>query len=264
MRFGVCTTFESEEGFYKNLGNIKLINDIGYDYAEIPLVKLSELANDDFNKFKGDLQKNNINIEVCNILLPGNVKVVGDNINYKKIHGYLDFAMERASEIGVKVLVFGSGGSRYIPEGFGREDAWKQLVEFSKILAIYAKKYEINIVIENLRRIEYNFINTVDEALKLSNEVNEEKVNILVDYFHLTEEHENVDVILLGKGKIKHVHIAHQKDRGFLKSKDEYIKFIENLKTIKYDQRISIEGSTNNFYNDAIESLNILKELCEV
>ena len=59
--------------------------------------------------------------------------------------------VKTAKELGLKIIVFGSGGARKVPEGFSQDEAYKQLVEFAKRIAPEAKKRGIVVAVEPLR-----------------------------------------------------------------------------------------------------------------
>ena len=49
-------------------------------------------------------------------------------------------AWARLARLGTQIVVFGSGGARRVPEGFSKEEAFKQLVEFGKRIAPEARR----------------------------------------------------------------------------------------------------------------------------
>ena len=87
-----------------------------------------------------------------------------------EISGRLDSttAPELEKEIGIKILVLGSSGSRSIPEGFDRAEAEEQFTGFLKKIAPAAEKYGVIVAIEPLQTQETNFINTVKEGAEIA------------------------------------------------------------------------------------------------
>jgi hypothetical protein len=43
---------------------------------------------------------------------------------------YVAKAFDRVARLGVRIVVFGSGGARRVPEGYPRDDAVRQMVDF--------------------------------------------------------------------------------------------------------------------------------------
>lgn len=67
-------------------------------------------------------------------MFPGSIKLTGDNVDFEAIQTYVNHAIGRLAQAGIKIGVFGSGGSRRVPENFPREKAWEQLKTVAKIL----------------------------------------------------------------------------------------------------------------------------------
>ena len=109
---------------------------------------------------------------------------------------YVKKAFARLNRLGVKILCFGSGGARRVPEGFPKEEAFKQLVDFGKRIAPEARAQGITVVIEPLRRQETNIINTAGEGLALVKAVNDPNFELLIDFYHLASEKEDPAIIL--------------------------------------------------------------------
>ena len=117
MRFGVCMPIEQAE----------FIAMLGFDYLEVSVVGLAEMTEAQFADF---LQKNEaapIHAEAANCMFPGSIKLTGDNVDFEAIQTYVNHAIGRLAKAGIKTGVFGSGGSRRVPENFPREKAWEQL-----------------------------------------------------------------------------------------------------------------------------------------
>jgi hypothetical protein len=54
-------------------------------------------------------------IYAANGFLPGSLKSTGPEVDGGRIEAYAARAFERASRLGMKIIVFGSGGSRQVP-----------------------------------------------------------------------------------------------------------------------------------------------------
>src|SRR5207247_3267843 len=126
------------------------------------------------------------------------------------------------SKLGVEVLVFGSGGARRVPDGFAREEAFKQLVDFGRRAAREARSHGITIAIEPLRKQETNIINSAAEGLELVNAVSDPNFQLMVDFYHLASEQENPDVIVRARDHIRHLHMANPQGRVFPLRWEEY------------------------------------------
>lgn len=259
MRFGCCGNMITKG---TGIEIIEKLEEVGYDYIELSLSHIEQLSEIEYLNLKNKLIRSNLKCEACNNFFPSYIKLTGSKIDWNIIKIYLNKALMRANELGTKIVVFGSGLARNVPMGYSINNARKQLVHLLRYISKIINKYEIIIAIEPLRKKESNIINSVNGALELAKEVNRDNINVLVDYYHLSYEKENPKIIRKAKKYIQHIHLANSIGRIFPKhiSEDNYIPFIESLKAIHYNKRISIEAYTNNFYEDCKNTLQFLHE----
>ena len=129
IKLGVCTS----------ISNIKKAAAAGFDYLEAALNGIAAMSDEDFEKALGEVNQSPIKVEACNCLLPGTLKVTGPEVNAQALHDYLEKAFTRAQRLGVKVVVFGSGAARRVPEGFDVPQAWRQIANFLRLLKLPAE-----------------------------------------------------------------------------------------------------------------------------
>ena len=185
-------------------------------------------------------------------------------MDYGKIEEYLDKALGRAAQLGVKVIVLGSPKSKNVPEGYPMDKAWSQLVELLRHIDPLVRTKGITIVIEPLSKLESNIINTAAEGLQLVKAVDRENIKLLIDYYHLVMEKEDPEIILDAGSYIKHIHFANPTGRVYpIEAEDGYVRFMNLLKRIGYEGRISIEAYTKDFCHDAKRSVEILRQLAK-
>ena len=158
-------------------------------------------------------------------------------------------------------MVVGSGTARQYPEGFSKEEAFRQLIDFFKRLGPEARTRQIVIAIEPLRREESNIINSMAEGLQLVEAVNDPNVQLNLDFYHLESEKEDPAIILKAANHIAHVHMANPIGRVFPLKWEEYnyAPFFENLRKIGYDKEISVEAATKDFPNEAPRAIAFLR-----
>jgi D-psicose/D-tagatose/L-ribulose 3-epimerase len=241
-----------------------LLAELGYDYIELSLTHLTRLINSDFNAVKKTLMSSGIPCESCNNFFPPEVRLTGPDADLMIVLEYARRAIERAAELGVSIIVFGSGPAKKLPDGFPKDQGWRQLITLCQKLDPIAGSNNITIVLEPLRKEECNIINSIGEAYKLMLESDTENIKILVDYFHSVAENESSDILLEVASNIRHVHMANPENRSFPKSWNEnlnYKSFFENLKKIGYDAGISVEAFSDNFHEDAKGSINFLNQI---
>ena len=235
MKLGMCY----------DLNKSQLLASAGFDYIESALTGMVSANEGDFQKTMEIVEASGLRAEVANLFLPGNLKLTGPDADPKAVEEYLSTCFDRAALLGVKIQVFGSGGARNVPEGCAIETAMAQLVQFLKSASKYAEKYGIKIAIEPLNKKECNIINTVSDAIALSDMVNNPNVGVLADWYHMRTDNEGFEGILAAKKKLLHCHIAKPEGRTYPLPDDgeDYSVFFEALKQIGYVGRISVEAN---------------------
>jgi sugar phosphate isomerase/epimerase len=188
-------------------------------------------------------QNNPIPVRACNSFIPGNLKSVGPDAVHDQILEYVETAFRRAQMAGIEHIVFGSGGSRRIPEGFPADEARKQFIALGKAMGPIAAKYDIVVVLEPLNTREVNFINSVVEGASIVKEIDHPNFQLLADIYHMMMENEGPEIILEHGNLIKHVHVAELENRAAPGTNGEDLSAYYNaLKEVGYKGRISIEG----------------------
>lgn len=243
---------------------IEKVAEYGFHYIELPLAQIMELNDEKFGALKERVNHSKIGCEVCNNFFPVYIKLTGPEVDKKAIETYYKRALKRASELGVEYVVFGSGPAKSVPEGFPMEKGYQQVVILLKEIALVAKKNDITIAIEPLRKQECNLINTFKEGCQLAKEVGSPNVRVLVDYYHLTQEQEPVQNILdLGKEYLVHTHFARIEGRVYPETMEEdsaYQPFIDALKAIGYEGRVSCEAYAEDFDKQAKQAILFFKD----
>lgn len=234
----------------------------GFDYIELSLSDTAALPLPEFNLLKQRISNSGIPCEACNNFFPARVRLTGRAAKLPLALEYANAAMERAAELGARVIVFGSSGAKNVPPGFPKGAAWKQLVELLQHLGPIAAQYGITIVIEPLNQKESNLINRAAEALELARAVNHANVQLLIDYYHLMMERENPEIILSAIPAIRHVHFAQVDGRIFpTEANEDYPRFFKVLRQAGYAGRCSIEAYTQNFAADAPQARELIANL---
>jgi len=147
----------------------------------------------------------------------------------------------------VEVIVFGNGGARKIPDGAKREDIWANLRTVLEIMDEYAQKHDITIAVEPLNTMETNILTSYGEAAKLT--IGLQNVATMVDSYHAAMEKQNFNDVFASPTQLKHLHTAYPTGRKVPSPKDdktEYAEFVQMVKQLGYNNKISIEGGLRN------------------
>lgn len=234
MKFGICY----------DLKKCDQAAAMGFDYIEGVVSVTAELADSEYSALKDFLTLQPIAAEAFCGLFPGGLKIVGPQFSLCDIESYLDKALPRVAALGAKVVVFGSGTSRKIPDGFDRAKAWHQLVTVGRLLGEKASANGLTIALEPLNIFETNIINTQLEGMELVAEVNHPSFQILTDFYHLALAGEGENEIAACGSTLAHAHIANPVTRSLPAEGDgvDYKAFFKGLHRAGYSGRVSFEG----------------------
>jgi sugar phosphate isomerase/epimerase len=247
------------------LRNIEAAKAAGFDYLELGTSEIAALSDADFEKAAADIKRLGLPIPATNLFLPATIKVTGPQTDREQQMIYVRKAFDRLARLGTEIVVFGSGGARRVPDGFPKDEAFRQLVEFGRRIAPEARLRRITIAIEPLRREETNIINSAAEGLELVEAVNDPNFQLMIDFYHLASEHEDPAIVLRASQRIRHLHVANPVGRVFPLQWEEYdyAPFFANLRRIGYDRRISVEASTKDLPGEAPRAITLLRRAFE-
>lgn len=167
-------------------------------------------------------------------------KIRVDSINYIKESSYTALAL------GInKVTVF--PGHTLHGQSIG--SAWQLLKESLKMLTEHAERNDMDLLLEPADRMESDLITTVDDALKIKEEVGSDKLGILLDTGHaaITKESLTDCVKKLNESRsVFHIHI--DDNNGLMdehlipgRGKIDFVPFLKELKKIKYKGFLTVE-----------------------
>ena len=216
----------------------------GLDYIEPRVADLLMCAEDDarFDAAVQAVAATKIKPEAVNCFFPDKLRNVGPDVDPVALDAWVATACRRAEAVGVKVIVFGSGGSRRVPDGFPREKAVEQIVDSLRRFGRLAADHGVTIGLESLSRQGANFILTIDEAAEIVRAVDHPNIGIVADTYHMLSDGEGPGSLTRAGGLIVHVHCAEKAGRAPLGTAGEDQRpYLRALKDVGYDGRISLE-----------------------
>jgi sugar phosphate isomerase/epimerase len=248
-------------GYCGPLKDIDAVKAAGFDYMEVRTSEVAALSDVDYERVAAKFRQVGLPVLSANLFIPADIKVTGSQIDKERQMEYLRRALDRVSRLGVRLVVFGSGGARQVPEGFSKQEAFQQLVDFGKRAAPEARSRNITIAIEPLRKQESNIINTTAEALEWVSAVNDPNIQLMIDYYHFQVEKEDPAAILKVKDHLRHLHMANPDGRVMpLKWEEyDYSPFFAVLRQIHYDRLISLEASSKDLRVEGPQSIALLR-----
>mgnify|MGYP001021144206 CR=1 FL=1 len=231
-------------GVFADYKQAQYLRKLGCNYIEESVggFLLPQEGEPGFNKNLHQLHQVKFPIWSYVILLPADLKTLGPDANHEAVLARTETALKRAKACGSHYIVFGSGGSRMIPDGFDREKAKQQHIEVTRKMAPLAEKHGITIAVEPLNRGETNFINSLAEGVEIVEAVNSPRVQLLCDIYHMLKEDESPEEIIKYGKYIVHCHIAEKESRTPPGVKgDNFRPYLRALKKIGYKGGLSIE-----------------------
>ena len=239
-RIGVCS----------DVRNAQRLKAAGADCLEagVSAFLVPDKPEEAFDKNLALLRESGSEIVSCNGFLPASMIVVGPSTDHEKILKWAETTFRRAERAGIRYIVFGSGKSRKVPDGFSRETAEEQFVRLCKRLGPVAARYRVTVVIEPLNSRETNLINSVSEGASIVERVNHKNIRLLCDLFHMTADGEPPQAIVDAGKHIRHCHIAEAAERTAPGTDgDDFRPYLRALKKIGYKGCVSIECMWKDF-----------------
>ncbi len=252
----------SEIGVCTDITNADTLKSFGYSYIEESVGRflVPQKSNEEFDEILQNASKSALKVKACNSFIPGNMKCVGPDAVPSQILKFADIAFNRAQKAGVEFIVFGSGASRQIPEGFSHDKARLQFISLCDSMALIANNYNVVVLLEPLNKKECNFINSVAEGGEIVKEINHPNIRLLADIYHMLVENEPPDNIIKYEYLIKHVHIAEKQDRAAPGTNNEDFRpYFNALQKAGYTGKLSVECKWNDLGQQAGTTIESIK-----
>jgi len=256
MQFGVCATMDKAS----------LLKQTGFDFIELPVQRTfrPESPDEAVEETLRQAEALPLPARAGNSFLPAELKVVGPQVDAERLARYVEAACRRAARAGVQFIVFGSGRARWIPDGFDRAKAERQLVEFGRMAGPIAQRHGIVIVAEPLRREESNTLNTVGEAADLAREVGHANFALLVDAYHWAWEKDSSEAIVANGALLRHAHLSVYGPRAAPGAVPcDFSEFFRALKAAGYAGGLSLECRWQDLEAEAPGALAELRRFAE-
>ena len=242
MRFGVCAAAD----------RAPLLARIGYHYIELSVA--ADLAPEEDDAAWSDKRRMIDAMPLCpeafnSFIRTG--KIVGPDADFPRLRRYVETALTRAAAVSGRIIVFGSGGARQIPEGFPPDEAERQILDFLNLCADASATTGVTVVIEPLCRDECNVINLVSEGARLARLVGRPGVANLGDTYHMEKENEPLSALVDSADVLAHVHTADTDRLAPGTGTYDHIALFRTLRTAGYEARVSVECGWHDFEVEA-------------
>ena len=241
MKYGVNTMVWTTRVNESHAPLFACIRSWGFDGVEL---FLSPQEPADIPAIRRMLENNQLECTTCSVL-PRECHLVSPQ---PEVRGrgveFLKRCVDRTAELGASLvcgpMYAGLGvmtGCRRTPE------EWNWAVEGLREVAQHAKKRQVTVCLEPLNRFETYFLNTLEDAARLVNDIGAPNVKIHFDTFHANIEEKNpAEALRLVAKELGHVHVS-ENDRGIPGTgHNDWQGVLKALKAMRYKGWMTIES----------------------
>lgn len=252
MKFGVCG----------NPSLAQIAKEAGYDYFEWSVGDFLHPRESEavFEAALEQVRAVGLPCLACNVFIPGDLKITGPDADLGRLEVFVRTALRRAEIAGVETIVFGSGGARRVPDGYPREAAWEQLLQFGRMVGPIAAEHQVTIAVEPLNLAECNILISVREGADLVRQVNHPNFRLLVDGYHWGKDNDSAEGIIENGSLLVHTHVAAIVGRVPPHPGDRCSAFFSALRQAGYTGRVSFEGVISDPALELPRALKIMRE----
>lgn len=155
---------------------------------------------------------------------------------------YLIKCIDYAKFISAKLVIVVPAAVSKLAPSLSKKEDWKNSVKAVQEVAKYAEKKDILLAIEPINRYETYLVNSVQDALSYSREVNSSHVKIMADTFHMNiEERDIPEAIRIAGNNLINVHIADSNRCSVGRGHINFKALIKALKEINYQYALTLE-----------------------
>lgn len=236
----------------------------GFDFAEATFPLIMSLSPEECAKARTA----GVKYEAANCFLPGQYALASTELDV--IKEYVKTAFARAAEFGIKIVVFGSGGARRLPEAISGDEKLRLLdkyVVFIRSCGELAAPYGITFALEPLNPKETNFMTNELEGYDMVKKADHPNVKLLADAYHIGCQNEPIANLNEVGDALVHVHVS-ETDRlwpgGYDNDPEKrvYLRaFAEKLNEVGYTGRVSCECVYRDYIAEVPKIMNYMREV---
>lgn len=243
MKFGASTWLWTSPFDGRDLAALHKVAALGFDFVEIPVEDPDTIDED---RIAAALAETGLRAVVCAAIVGERDLSSSDEGKVGAAVDYLQSCIRFASRWGSPVVVgplYAPVGKARLPTESERRAEWSRSAKNLKRVAEMAAREGIKLGLEPLNRFETDMVNTVEDALRLIDEVDHPNVGLSLDSFHMNIEEVDFRQALERAGEhLLHLQVS-DSHRGVPgEGNSDWQGLREGLKRIGYRGRISIES----------------------
>lgn len=248
MKFCCCVKVNVPE-------QLEILKSLGYDGCEPSLSAFCSMEPTAAADYKKRMDTVGLECIGFNGLLPGDISLLGEGYDEKKLSEYLENALYRAALAGGKIVTLGSGKARSIPKTMSHSEADdKMSAILSDIFSPIAAKNGVTVAIEPLSAAETNYLNSCLDIRKLVEQVDLKNIRMTLDQYHSYCAGDTNADIASCSNTIVHTHIASFRNNRYYPTEQDagdLRGFFGALHSFGYNGALCIEGHAGDDFKTA-------------
>jgi D-psicose/D-tagatose/L-ribulose 3-epimerase len=223
---------------------LERLKEIGYDGVELPIF---DLNTDKWQMWSKRLDEIGLERTANTVIAPEHNPVSADPAIRQAAYEHMKQVVDCCAAAGSSILC----GPHQVALGEftgkgATEDEWKRSVEHLRKVAEHARSRGVTIAEEVVNRFEIYHVNTLEQGIRLVDEVAHPNCRLHLDTFHAhIEEKDPAAAIRRAGSRIAHVHIS-ENDRGVPGSGSvRWDATFDALRDIGYDGWLTVEAFGN-------------------
>jgi D-psicose/D-tagatose/L-ribulose 3-epimerase len=244
MKYGINLYLWAEDMHDGLMPVLEKLKQIGYDGVEVPIFDLDPAK---WKLWSRRLDELGLERTANTVIAPEHNPVSADPAIRKAAYEHMQAVVDCCASVGSSILCGPHQVALGVFTGHGAtDDEWKRSVEHLRRVAEYAAGQGVVLAEEVVNRFELYHLNTLDQGIRLVDEVGHPNCRLHLDTFHAHIEEKNpADAIRRAGSRIAHVHVS-ENDRGVPGTGSvRWDADFDALRDIGYDGWLTVEAFGN-------------------
>ena len=244
MKYGINLYLWADDMHDSLMPVLEKLKQIGYDGVEVPIFDLDQAK---WKLWAQRLDDLGLERTANTVIAPEHNPISADRATREAAYRHMQAVVDCCATVGSSILCGPHQVALGVFTGRGATDEeWKRSVEHLRRVAEYSAGSGVVLAEEVVNRFELYHVNTIDQGIRLVDEVGHPNCRLHLDTFHAhIEEKNTADAIRRAGDRIAHVHIS-ENDRGVPGTGSvAWDATFEALRDIGYDGWLTVEAFGN-------------------
>jgi D-psicose/D-tagatose/L-ribulose 3-epimerase len=244
MKYGINLYLWADDMHDGLMPVLEKLKKMGYDGVEVPIF---DLDREKWKLWSRRLDDLGLERTANTVIAPEHNPLSADKAVRAAAYEHMEAVVDCCATVGSAILCGPHQVALGVFTGRGAtDDEWKRSVEHLRRVAEYAATAGVVLAEEVVNRFELYHLNTLDQGIRLVDEVGHPNCRLHLDTFHAhIEEKNTADAIRRAGDRIAHVHVS-ENDRGVPGSGSvAWDGTFDALREIGYDGWLTVEAFGN-------------------